>query len=73
MYILRRIGEWFGHMTQLNLIYREANKVADISVKMAHRTQSKMDFCRNEDLPREVHKLIFLDRIGLPCFRSNCK
>lgn len=72
-YILRRIRFAMVHTTWLRLIFREANKVADLLAKVAQQVQNRIDFCRSDELPREIQQCIFIDRIGIPCSRSSCK
>lgn len=72
-YILRQIRSNLDRPDQLRLIYREANKVADLLAKMAHTTQARIDFYRREDLPLAVQKCIFFDTISIPSFRTHCK
>lgn len=72
-YILRRIRFAMVHTTRLRLFFREANKVADLLAKVAHQVQNRIDFCRSDELPREIQQCIFIDRIGIPCSRSSCK
>lgn len=67
---VKTIRHYFGTM---RFIYREQNKVADQLAKNALGLSEKQEFVRVRDLATSIQKLIFLDRIGIPNFRSPCK
>lgn len=71
-YILRRIRLAIVEPTRLRLIFREANKVADLMAKMALQLESRIEFYRSRDLPMAIQRCIFIDRLGIPLFRSHC-
>lgn len=66
---MREIAE----LLQVKHIYREENRLADLFARMAHHVQTRAELYREEDLPRDIQKSIFLDRIGILIFRSPCK
>lgn len=53
-------------------IHREQNKVADRLAKNALGRSGNQDFSGMRDLDMTIQKLIFLDIIGIPTFRSPC-
>lgn len=57
----------------IKLIVREQNMVADALAKEAQNLQSRFEFFTRQDLSRNVQKLVFIARIGLPVFRATCK
>lgn len=72
VHIVRRIKERRHYFKSVKFIYREQNMVAVHLAKDALGASEKTDYFRIQDLPMRTQKLIFLDRIGLPNFRSPC-
>lgn len=72
-YILRRIRRLLKDTSWIQLIYKEENKVAGLLAKEAHSAPEGREFYRIGDLPLHIQKCIFIDRIGLPSFRPDCK
>lgn len=72
MYMVRKIRRLMSERTKIRHIYRQPNKVADAIATIAHGRDERRDFFELAEVPRSVQKLLFFDRIGLPCFRPNC-
>lgn len=73
IYLLRHIWGLLEPNAHIKLIVREQNMVADALAKEAQNLQSRFEFFTLQDLSRNVQKLVFIDRIGLPVFRATCK
>lgn len=58
---------------EIALVVGEQNEAANFFAKMAHNLSTRTEFHRILYLPVAILKLIFLDRIGIPSFRSACK
>lgn len=72
MYLVRRICNLLGPGYSLHHIYRQANKVADGFATIAHGTNASREFKELTEVPRNIQKLLFFDRIGFPAYRPNC-
>lgn len=72
-YLIRQLWALLEPNAQINLIVQEQNMVADDLAKEAQNQHSRLEFFTLRDLPRNVQKLLFIDRIGLPVFRTSCK
>lgn len=71
-YLIRQVKGILPGVGNVNLIVREQNKAADFLAKIAVGGNSKHEFHSIDELPRSLQKIIFLDRIGIPNFRSLC-
>lgn len=69
IYFARRIKDLRSSSIRISHIFREQNMVADTLAKEAYGQQNRREFFTLQDLPRNVQKLLYLDRIGLPNFR----
>lgn len=72
VYLIRRIKSVFPNFGSVKLIFREQNMVADQFAKTALGSSEKKEFFTGQDIPQKIKKLIFLDRFGIPNFRSPC-
>lgn len=72
VYILRRVKAFMSSLDTVRLIYREQNMAADKLAKSAVGGSMKQEFFSINEIPRSVQKIIFLNRIGIPNFRSPC-
>lgn len=70
--MVRKIVREVSDTRCISLRFREENWVAGLFAKFAHNLSSRVDFYREEDIPMYVRKCIFLDKIGIPTFRSPC-
>lgn len=70
MYWLRRVKKLRHHFGTVTINYREQNKVADHLAKDGLGLMEKKEFSRARDLSSDIQKLLFLDKIGIPTFRS---
>lgn len=73
IYLIRQLWALVDPDIKINLIVREQNMVADALAKEVQKHHSRMEFFTVRDLPRNIEKLLFYDRIGLPVFRASCK
>lgn len=71
-YLVRRICKLLGVGFSLKHTYRQANKVADGLATLAHGTNTRMEFKELAEVPRNIQKFLFCDRIGLPSYRPKC-
>lgn len=71
-YLCRKVRASLRYNDEVRFIYREQNKVADGLAKAA-LGQVENEFFSRLDLYLNIQKLMFLDRIGIPSFRSPCK
>lgn len=71
-YLVPKIIWELQDVRRLSLIFREENRVADLFAKAAHHFPARVDVFMEEDLLMFIRKFIFLDRIGIPTFRSPC-
>lgn len=71
MYLVRRIGKLLGSGFSLHHIYRQANKVADGFPTIAHGLNVRREFKELMEVPRNIQKLLFIDRIGFHAYRPN--
>lgn len=72
VYKIRRVRALISHFESINLIFREQNMAADNLARRAIGEVEKKEYVHLQEVPREVQRLIFLDRIGFPNFRSPC-
>lgn len=72
VYLIRRIRQLMEGGGDTRHIYRQANKVADGLATLAYGVHSRMEFTELSSLPRQIQKLLFIDRIGLLYFRPKC-
>lgn len=70
--MVRRVKAILQEFGNVRIIFREQNKVANQVAKSALGASEKNEFFRARDLSLISQKLIFLDRIGIPNFRSPC-
>lgn len=70
--LLRKVKALMPLFDSISLIYREQNMAADKLARSAIGASDKKEFFSISEIPREIQKIIFLDRIGLPNFRSPC-
>lgn len=71
-YLIRWICNLFGLGMSSRHIYRQANQVADGFANLAYGLTARMEFQALTEVPRNIQKLLFIDRIGLSVYRPNC-
>lgn len=59
--------------TGLQLMTRDANKVADGLAKWAYTMEEIFECQQLEELPRFIQKLVFVDIVRLAYFSPKCK
>lgn len=67
--LVRRICKLLVVGFSLSHTYRLANKVADSLATLAHETNTRIEFKELTEVPRNIQKLLFFDRIGLLSYR----
>lgn len=72
VYLARKVKSLLPFFDTINLIFREQNMVADKFAMSALEASEKKEFTSIHTVPRLIQKIIFLDRIGIPNFRSPC-
>lgn len=70
--LLRKVKALMPLFDSISLIYREQNMTADKLARSAIGASDKKEFFSISEIPREIQKIIFLDRIGLLNFCLPC-
>lgn len=70
VYKIRCVQALISHFESINLIFREQNMAADKLARRAIVEAEKKEYFHLQEVTREVQRIIFLDRIGMPNFRS---
>lgn len=71
-YTIRRIRRLLIKFEGLQLTMRETNKVGDAFAKCGYMIHGMVECNNLNEAPMYIRKLLFIDRIGLPYFRSRC-